>query len=415
MPEEAIKTQPKLNYAKLSIIAMAYIAIGLCTQGFLAILTLVRNEFAISSAQAGLYTTFFFLSSTSIAIFSGRLVDKLGSKRGLVLGTLAVGTLMILNSQVPAFAVLLVLAFFSGLGFSLITPSVNKAVTGLAPPGRRAMSLGITHAGNALGAVLGASMLPYLGTLLGWRTAILISGSIAILISILLQIFYKQPSSGEKSIDKPQSRFKEDLKEIILNKALRCVALVGFMFGFSISSVTTHLVIFLDQDIGFTPGLAGIALAVLQVGGVIGQPGWGYINDGILGGNRRLGFLLIGMLAGLFILLIGTLVPSGIVSGILVFGLVFLLGISSLGLPGLYFTTVGDIIPERLLGTATGLALVFVRAGVIAGPPLFGLVADLSGSYTASWLILGFLMLGVTALFYLISAHHIKECNSTAA
>jgi predicted MFS family arabinose efflux permease len=404
--DAAAELRPKLNYVQLCIISTAYVAVGLSTQGFMAMLTLVRSEFAIGSAQAGLYTTFFFLSATAIAIFSGRLADSLGSKRGLVLGTLAVGVLMVLHSVTPTFGVILILAFFSGLGFSLITPSVNKGVIEMVPPDRRAMSLGISHAGGALGGVLGASLLPYFGMLFGWRIAILIAGGIAILFSLLLQAIYKPVRSWDKQASIPKGKLKEDMKKLLGNKALLCVAMMGFLFGFTLSSVTTHLVIFLDQDIGFTPAVAGFALATLQVGGIFGQPGWGYLNDRYMGGNRRLGFLIIGILAGIFTLLLGTLVPES--SGIWVFLLVFLFGITSLGIPALFFTTVGDIVSNKLMGTATGLSLIFIRLGVIIGPPLFGLLADLQGNYTASWLLLGAMLIGVTGLFYGLSARHFK-------
>ena len=404
----ATAARPKLNYAQLCIIAMAYVAVGLSTQGFMAMLTLVRNEFAIGSAQAGLYTTFFYLSATGIAIFSGRLADRLGSKRGLVLGTVAVGALMILHSVAPTFGIILFLAFLSGLGFSLITPGVNKGVMQMVSPDRRAMSLGICHAGGALGGVLGASLLPYFGMLYGWRTAIILAGGTALLFSLVLQVTYKPAQDRDKA--DPSSNLTADLKNLLRNKALLCVAMMGFLFGFTISSATTHLVIFLDQDIGFTPAVAGFALATLQIGGIFGQPGWGYLNDRYMGGNRRLGFLTLGILAGIFTLLLGTLVPGG--SGVWVFLLVFLFGITSLGLPALFFTTVGDIVSAKLMGTATGLSLIFIRTGVISGPPLFGLLADLRGNYTASWILLGIMLIGVTGLFYALSGHFKLEETS---
>ncbi|MTI94333.1 MAG: MFS transporter [Firmicutes bacterium] len=412
---ETPKPRSIIDYPKLCIIAMSYIAVGLSLQGFIAMLTLVREEFAIGSAQAGLYSTFFFLSSSGIAIFSGRLVDRLGSKRGLVLGAFLVGLLMVLHSLAPVFGMLLVLAFLSGFCFSLITPSVNKGVMELAPPDKRALCIGIGQSGNALGGVLGAGLLPWLGMLYGWRTAILIAGCIAIIFSFLLQTFYKPVQAQGTTGGMNKGNFIEDMKVLLGNKALLCIAMLGFMFGFSIGSITTHLVIFLDQDIGFTPALAGVALAVLQVGGVFGQPGWGYINDTYFGGNRRLGFLIVGLMAGGFTILLGSLIPGGIISGFGIYVMVFFYGITSLGIPGLYFATVGEIVPEKLLGTATGMALLFIRGGVIVGPPLVGLIADIQGNYTASWLILGGMLLGVTVLFYGLSAKYMQTNKKTAS
>ncbi len=391
----------RLAYGKLLIISMAYIALGLNVQGFTAMLPLVRSDLMMSSTQAGLYTTFFFLSATVIAVFSGRVVDALGSKRGLVLGAFIVGTVMLLHAFAPVLLVLLVLAFFTGIGFSIITPSVNKGVMELVPPRRRALSLGITQAGGGIGAILGASLLPLFGQIYGWRPTIFVAGLVAIGFSLLLLLAYHPPrpvSDGSSS-----AGFWQDLKSLLGSKALLCVGMMGFLFGFTLSSVTTHLAIFLNHEIGFTPALAGFALAVFQMGGVFGKTGWGYINDTYLWGNRRMGFLLIGVLAAVATLLLGTLVPMGVISGAGVFLVVFFFGATGMGIPGLFFASVGDIVSDKLMGTATGLSLVFIRVGVVTGPPLFGLIADWQNSYSLSWVLLGVLMLTLTGLFFVLA------------
>ncbi|HNR65223.1 MAG TPA: hypothetical protein PKJ95_02885, partial [Atribacterota bacterium] len=66
---------------------------------------------------------------------------------------------------------------------------------------------------------------------------------------------------------------------------------------------------------------------------------------------------------------------------------------------GAYLTTVGEVAGERHSGTATGLALLFVRGAMIVSPPIFGLIADINGSYRYSWLIYSFVIIGMSFLF----------------
>ena len=79
-------------------------------------------------------------------------------------------------------------------------------------------------------------------------------------------------------------------------------------------------------------------------------------------------------------------------SGILPFGAIFVasgvFGFVVLGIPGLYFTTVSELVPPRQAGLATGVALVHSRAGVVFAAPLFGLLSDRTGDYSASWIAL---------------------------
>ena len=43
--------------------------------------------------------------------------------------------------------------------------------------------------------------------------------------------------------------------------------------------------------------------------------------------------------------------------------------------------------PERV-GAATGFAITFVASAIAVSPPLYGLVADLAGTYRAIWAVL---------------------------
>jgi MFS family permease len=70
-----------------------------------------------------------------------------------------------------------------------------------------------------------------------------------------------------------------------------------------------------------------------------------------------------------------------------------------LGWTGAYLTTVGEVAGDRHAGIATGLTLLFVRGAMIIAPPIFGLIADINGSYRYSWLIYGFVIIGISFLF----------------
>ena len=108
-----------LQYKFLLIISTAYLGVDINIQGILSLMPFIREEFVLSSSRAGLYSTFHFLLATAVAVFSGRIVDKIGSKKGLVVGTGMLGILMLLQSRSPNFTLILALALLSGLFFSI--------------------------------------------------------------------------------------------------------------------------------------------------------------------------------------------------------------------------------------------------------------------------------------------------------
>lgn len=68
--------------------------------------------------------------------------------------------------------------------------------------------------------------------------------------------------------------------------------------------------------------------------------------------------------------------------------LAFLLGCSAMGWNGLYLTLLSESVPIHAAATAMGASLTIAFVGMFFASPLFGLVADLTGSYGASWLAL---------------------------
>ncbi len=392
-------TKRKRTAAVLLFLSAGYIATTLNIQGFIGMLPLVQREFAISGAQAGMYTSFYFLSATAIAVFAGRIVDRLGARLGIAIGAGTVGFMMLLHAISPLYGVILFFSFVTGIGFSVITPSVSKGVMENVSATRRAGAMGIAHGIGGSGALFGTALMPALGEAFGWRPVLAVGGLIALVICASVYRFYSHVAAPEstrasdtESEEKAHSEggsFLHDVRTLLRDGRLVTVCILGAVFGMSISSVTSHLALFLNQDLGYTPALAGIALAAFHVGGMAGQPSWGFINDKLLGRRRRLGLIILTLGVSALSFLFAFLVATGLVPFVAIVGLALLMGFLVLGMPSLYFTTVSELAPGSLTGVATGVALVLSRSGVVVSAPVFGLLADVTGDYTVSWLVLG--------------------------
>lgn len=399
-----VDRQQKLNWPVLLIMSTAYMAVVLNIQGIKALMPHLEAEFMLSGAQAGLYTSFYFASATIVAIFSGRIVDIIGSRKGLIIGVGSVGILIIIQALSPTYLIILLLAFFAGFGFSIITPSSSKGVLNIVPKEKRAFALGITQSGSGVGGVLGALALPAFAEFLGWRVALMISGGFAILMALFLVKYYKANDGKKKGEDDSQeehSSMKQDVALLLKHKYLLWLCVMGGVFGLAISSVATHLTLFLTQDMGFTTLLAGVGLATFQVGGIFAHLGWGWFSDSVLKGDRRTGLIIVGVLIALLYMITGLFItPMENISPFIVLTAAFLLGLTILGLPSLYLAGIGEAVEDKYVGTATGMALTLVRIANVVFPPLFGLLSDISGSYALSWSFMGMLIFATTISFY---------------
>lgn len=265
--------------------------------------------------------------------------------------------------------------------------------------------MGITQTGYGFGGIIGASLLPFLGENLGWRTAVQLAAVFILFTGPFVYQLYQEQKDIKDVIDlpeeqnnKPQS-FRERLLAIFRHKPLFRVCFLGILFGISEGAMLAHLVVFLTEDLGMSRVIAGLGLAILHLGGILGLLAWGAFSDRFFKVDRRLCLFLVGFSTGFMYLLFGLFLNHSSISQIIIFGSIFLFGFLALGWSGAYFTTVGEVASRKQAGIATGLSLVFIRIGMLIAPPLFGLIADINGFYKFSWLIFGFVIIGISTLF----------------
>jgi len=389
----------------LIVLFLPYVALSVGQNGFLGLLPFVREEFLLTRVQVGYYSTCFFISAAILSIFTGSIVDNLGPKKSMLLGISSLGIILIFHGLSFSYSLLLFMAFIAGSGFSIITPSATKAVMMATPQEKRAFSMGITQTGFGLGGILGASFLPIAGEILGWRIAVQIAAIGVLLTGPFVYKLYEEQGNIQNIIDTPDDlpgkkhSFQKNLFSIFVNRALFRICILGIVFGISEGALLAHFVVFLSEDLNLSRVEAGLGFGVLHLGGMIGLICWGYFSDRWFRMNRQLSLFILGFFAGILYLFFGLFLNHFPVSLGIIFILSFLFGFLTLGWTGAYLTTIGEVAGNKQAGIATGLALFFIRVGMIVAPPVFGLIADIKGYYRNSWLIFGLVIMGISGFF----------------
>ncbi len=392
----------------LIILSVPYLALSLNQHGFLALLPFIREEFVLNRTQVGLYSTFYFLSSALLAITTGIIVDSLGARKGVLLGIGFMGSIIFLYSLAPSYGVLLLLAFLAGLGWSIITPSVNKGVILAAPIEKRAVSMGIMQSGMGIGGLTGAILLPLLGESFGWRMAIQVSAVFALMMWFLVFLFYKEKSKDYRINDiKDEQCNKRSIKNnfgyVLKSKPLLKACMLGLIFGISTGSILSHYTVFLSEDLLLSRTAAGVGLGAFQVGGILGRPVWGLVSDKLFKQDRSKTLYVMGIIIGAMYLFFGVFISNFSINYVSILVISFCLGASAFGWTGVHFVAIGEFAGDQLVGIATGLSLLFVRTGMLIAPPIFGFIADLRGDYMLSWIFFG-LVVSCASIVYHFSA-----------
>jgi sugar phosphate permease len=174
----------------------------------------------------------------------------------------------------------------------------------------------------------------------------------------------------------------QPIRLVLAHRALLTMASCSFMFSMVQLSLTTYLVTFLHDDLSYGLVAAGLALSATHIGGIGGRIAWGYVADRWMGAQRMLlllaSMMALGALASAF-LTVDT--PQAMVVLILV-----AFGASAIGWNGVYLAEVARRAPPGTASLATGGTLAFTFLGVVVGPPMFGALSGLFGTYRAGFI-----------------------------
>ena len=177
----------------------------------------------------------------------------------------------------------------------------------------------------------------------------------------------------------------EPLRFVLGHPALARVTLLSFLFSVVQNSTTAYLAVYFTEVLHYSPVAAGLMLSATQVGGLAGRIAWGHLADNAAIGPRR---VLTGVSSGILVLLVAlALLPAGTAVWVALL-LVLLVGACAVGWSGVVVGEVVRLAPPGTAGMATGGAMALTFIAVISGPPAFGGLSSLLGSYRFGFLLL---------------------------
>jgi MFS family permease len=366
-----------ITLAIQSMVAMALLALP-------AMAPRVAQAVGISAAYVGLYIALAYLGAIVASLAAGPAVGRFGAIRVSQLGlwVCAAGLLLCAVPWVPAIALG---ALLVGFGYGPITPASSHLLARTTPAHRMSLVFSIKQTGVPLGGALAGAIVPGLQQVTGWQQALLAVAIACIACAVVAQVLRK-----EFDADRDPSRalrfgsFLDPVRLVLSEKPLRMLAGCSFLFSIAQLSLTTYLVTFLTDNLDYGLVAAGAVLAISQVGGVLGRVSWGYASDRWMGARRTLAALATVM--GLCAVATALLAPG--VPHVAVVAVLFLFGASAIGWNGVYLAEVARQAPAGKAGIATGGTLAITFFGTVLGPPVFGALAALFGSYRAGFAVL---------------------------
>ncbi len=380
---------------------------------------------------ANITAVFQFVYAFSM-LFAGRIVDKLGTKRGyswaIIIWSLAAiihalaiplgeGLSVVLGwAGITAFSVSVLGFMFSrallAFGEAGNFPAAIKATAEYFPKKERSFATGIFNSGANVGAVLAPLTVPWIRINWGWEAAFIIMGAIGFVWLIFWLIFYEKPAQQKRlsaaELNYIQGTDEEKAAELSANattEKIRWIKLLEYKqtWAFTVGKFMTDgvwwfflfwLPAYLKVQYGIVDTAVMLPLALLYTMAMVGSIGGGwfpmyFIRKGHQPYDGRMKAMLVIAFFPLVVLLAQ---PLGYISFWVPVFLIAIGASAHQAWSANIFTTVSDMFPKKAIASVVGIG---GMAGGLGGVVMSKLGGALFDHYKA----LGHIETGYTIMF----------------
>lgn len=343
------------------------------------ILPVAQAEFGSDRAGAALPYTALMIAFGIGSLVMGRLADRFGVYRVLIIGGLGNLAGFLWASQSPGLASLTLAHALLGILGCSATFVPLLADTALWWKKRRGIAVAICASGNYVAGTVWPVVMQWGVDHVGWRTSYLMLGCFCGVGIMLLALRMKaRPPVVDAVAENPISAFSSDRPfGLGLTQAQVLLCIAGMACCVAMSMPQVHIVAYCS-DLGFGAARGAQMLSLMLGFGIASRLVSGLICDRI-GGIRTL--LLGSALQGIALLLF---IPfDGLVS-LYVISIMF--GLFQGGIVPSYAIIVREYFPPAEAGARVGSVITATLFGMALGGWMSGKVFDLTGSYQAAFI-----------------------------
>lgn len=377
---------------------------------------LIKEDLHLDDAHLGIVFSSFFLGYAIFCFIGGYAADRFGPRRVFASAAAFWSLFCGLTAVVTGFGQLLVFRILFGVGEGPMGTTTNKSITQWFPRSEAGSAVGITNAGQPLGAAIAAPLVGLVAWNFGWRVSFVVIGILGVLwIIAWLYLFTDSPDQNsrvgraeadliENSRQQSPAAVKEDsslgLKDYLFTRRVVGIAVAFFCFSyvlyFFLSWLPSYLVDYQHLDVGRMSLIGMIPWLGAAMGFVLG----GVLSDWLFritgrGIFSRKCILVFGLgVAAVSVWLAGNVETLT--------GAVALISLASFFLfmcPQMCWTLLQELVPARHVGGTGGFVHFVANLAGILAPSVTGFLVQYGGGYHAA-----FTMSGVAAVTGAVSA-----------
>jgi cyanate permease len=373
-----------------------YVAFGMVLLAIPPMVEDVRADLGLSRGMLGFALGAWALLYIFTAPPAGRVVDQLGLRLSLTVGSLLIAASAVMQACAQGVVLLWLAIGIIGIGGPLVSLSAPKLVAVWFPtPRDRGLAVGLYTSAPALGGMLAliltnSVLLPALGD---WRRVLVFEAALNLLAASAWVLISWRSSSGPDTADRPEVptlRGAEAAKALLGSAGVRLAMLLGIGAFFITQGLSAWLPDMLEEHTGFSARVASNWAAASLAVGITAR----LVMPGLASPGRRSRMLhgvMIALTLAMVLMAVGP--PGTEVAAALVLGLRSAL--SALVILVLMET---EQVTAANIGLAYGLWFSAVQIGGALGPQVVGAFGDSRLGFPGALLAMAILLVVMIAV-----------------
>ena len=341
-------------------------------------------------------------------LFIGKLIDKLGTRKGFSLAVLVWSAAAMAHAAASSVLQFAVARVGLGIGEAGSFPASIKTVAEWFPKKERALATGLFNSGSNLGAIVPSLLVPWITWRYGWRMAFIATGALGFVWLLAWLVLYRRPEDDKAVSAAELAYIKSDLEEnpgpknpaparpttVPLRKLLTLRQAWAIAAGKFFTDPIWWVYLFwmpdfLNRNLGLNLAGTRLPLFVIYSGACVGSIGGGWLSGSLLkrgwtvNASRKTA-LLVCALAVTPILIAAHTKTAWLA--------VFVIAIAAgahQGWSANIYTLVSDMFPKNAVGSVVGFGTMAGSIGGMLVAKAVGYILQGTGSYVPVFLMAG--------------------------
>jgi len=341
----------------------------------------------------------FYVAYAAGLLVMGRVVDRLGTRRGFSLSVLVWSVAAVAHALAHSVVQFAMVRFLLGIGESGNFPSSIKTVAEWFPKKERALATGIFNSGTNIGAIVTPLVVPSITYRFGWQMAFIGTGALGLIWLLAWWIIYRCPEEYRGISREELAYIRSDppevdpptvaLRNLIDHRQTWAIAL-GRLFSDPVWYVYLFWIPdFLSRRFGLSLRAMALPLLVIYSGATVGSISGGWISSVLLKNGVSLNRSRKTALFVCAVAVTPVVLASSTSHLWLAVVVVAIAAGAHQGWSANLYTLASDMFPRAAVGSVVGFGSMAGAIGALFAAKAVGYILQFTGSYVWVFLIAG--------------------------